>query len=140
MDQAIQKLLEERYYLADENTWEDIANRVSGIYPPIKEYILNKDFIPSTPTLMNCNTNGKRLGTLSSCFPMGIGDSIDGIFESIKECALVTKYGGGIGIDFSELRSSKEEVKSISRMSTGPLPFLKTFDTMLDSVQQGGAR
>lgn len=95
-EDAIQKLLKKRYYLKDETTWDDIARRVSAIYPPIYEFIKNKDFIPSSPTLMNANTNGERIGTLSSCFTMGIEDSIEGIFDSIKEAAIVTKASGGV--------------------------------------------
>lgn len=140
MSSAIQKLLRERYYLDTENTWEDLATRVSAIYPPALEYIKDKTFIPSSPTLMNANTNGKRLGTLSSCFPMNIEDSIEGIYEALKECAIVTKYGGGIGINFGELRSSSEVIETLGRKSSGPVPFMKNFDAMLDGIQQGGVR
>lgn len=139
-EDAIQKLLKKRYYLKNENTWDDIAKRISAIYPPIYEYIKNKDFIPSSPTLMNANTNGERIGTLSSCFTMGIEDSIEGIFDSVKEAAIVTKASGGVGYVFSKLRGSGEIIKSIGRESSGPLPFAKIFDTMLDGVSQGGVR
>jgi ribonucleoside-diphosphate reductase alpha chain len=140
MNSAVQKLLKERYYLPNENTWEQLAERVSVIYPPIKESIINKTFIPSSPTLMNANTKGQRIGTLSSCFPMNIEDSVDGIYDSLKECAIVTKYGGGIGIDFGNLRSSTEIINSLGRKSSGPIPFMKNFDVMLDGIQQGGVR
>jgi ribonucleoside-diphosphate reductase alpha chain len=140
MDSAIQKLLKERYYLPHENKWEDIAKRVSDIYPPIFDYINDKKFIPSTPTLMNANTGGLREGTLSSCFTMGMEDSIVGIFDALKEGAIVTKASGGVGYDFSVLRSSKELVKSLNRYSSGPIPFMRSFNTMLDGIQQGGVR
>jgi len=141
MQNNIQKLLQERYYLPNENTWEELATRVSDIYPPIKEYIINKDFIPSTPTLMNANTKGQKKGTLSSCFTMGIEDSIEGIFESIKEAAIVTKASGGVGYDFSNLRSSHEGIKTLQdRPSSGPLPFALIFNQTLDGIQQGGVR
>lgn len=140
MQDAIQKLLKERYYLDNENNWDDIAKRVSVIYPKIYNHIKEKEFIPSTPTLMNANTKGKRLGTLSSCFTMGIDDSIEGIFESIKESAIVTKYGGGVGFDFSSLRSSIEDIKSIDAKSSGPIPFMRVLNATLDGIMQGGRR
>jgi len=107
MNDSILKLLKDRYFLSTETTWEDLAKRVSKIYPDIYPYLLAMKFIPSSPTLMNGGTT-ERLGTLSSCFPMDIEDSIEGIFESLKECAVITKFGGGIGIPFSKLRSSGE--------------------------------
>jgi len=138
---SIYKLLQERYFLKDEKEWDDIAKRVSKIYEPIYEYIRDMYFIPSSPTLMNANTNGERKGTLSSCFPMGIEDSMEGIFESVKECALVTKASGGCGYVFSELRGSNECVKGIGdKKSSGPLPFIDIFNGVLDGVSQGGSR
>lgn len=137
----VQKLLEDRYLLRTEKTWNDLAERVGGIYPPATDLIKQMKFIPSTPTLMNGNTKGARKGGLSSCFPMGIEDSIDGIFDALKDAAIVTKNSGGVGFNFSKLRSSKEEVSSLDgRKSTGPLPFLDMFNSMLDGIRQGGAR
>lgn len=140
MQESILKLLKDRYFLGNENTWEDLATRVSGINEDAKSYISSMSFIPSSPTLMNACTNGERLGTLSSCFPMHLEDSIEGIYESLKEAAVVTKYGGGVGYDFSTLRGSIEEVATLKRNSSGPVPFMKNFDAMLDGIQQGGVR
>lgn len=140
MTEPIFKLLKERYLLPDENSWDDLAERVSGIYPDIKEEIKQMKFIPSTPTLMNANTNGKRKGTLSSCFIMNIEDSITGIFDALKEGALVTKASGGVGYVFSNLRASTENVKAFNRNSSGPIPFMMIFNSMLDGIQQGGTR
>ena len=134
------KLLEERYFLPGECNWAQLANRVSSIYEPIEEDIKDLAFLPSSPTLMNANTKGKRAGTLSSCFTMGIEDSIDGIMDSLKEAALVTKAAGGVGYVFSNLRSSGENIKSISRESSGPIPFMKVFNSLLDGMTQGGVR
>lgn len=140
-DSSIQKLLQDRYFLSNEKSWNDIAKRVSTIYPKVYDLIKEMKFIPSSPTLMNAATDGERKGTLSSCFPMKlIDDSIDGIFDSLKEAAKVTKMGGGIGYDFSKLRSSKELVKSINRPSSGPLPFINQFNEMLNGIVQGGVR
>lgn len=140
MEKAIQKLLSERYFLNNENSWDDIAKRVSGIYPEIYELIKDKIFLPSTPTLMNANTKGERKGTLSSCFTMGIDDSIEGIFEAVKEAAIVTKAGGGVGYDFTTLRGNNENIKSIAANSSGPLPFMNVFNSTLDGIMQGGKR
>ena len=141
MNEAITKVLEDRYFLRGENSWEQLAERVGGIYEPAKQLIKDMKFIPSTPTLMNGNTKGQRKGGLSSCFPMGIEDSISGIFDALKDAAMVTKAAGGIGYNFSKLRSSKEVVNSLDgRTSTGPLPFIDMFNSMLDGIRQGGAR
>ncbi len=142
MKNKIQKLLKERYFLPHEDSWEnDLAKRVSAIYPPIYEDVRDKKFIPSSPTLMNANTAGARKGTLSSCFTMGIEDSIDGIMDSLKECAVVTKASGGVGYVFSNLRSSKEGIVGLSgKLSSGPLPFANMFNSVLDGIQQGGVR
>ena len=101
--EAIQKLLQDRYFLSKESKWTHIAERVSGIYPKAFNLINDLKFIPSSPTLMNANTGGEKIGTLSSCFPMGIEDSIDGIYNALKEGAKVTKASGGVGYDFSLL-------------------------------------
>ena len=141
MNEAIMKVLKERYFLRGETTWDQLATRVGGIYEPAMRLIKDMKFIPSTPTLMNGNTKGQRKGGLSSCFPMGIEDSISGIFDSLKDAAMVTKSAGGIGYNFSKLRSSKEIVGSLDgRTSTGPLPFIDMFNSMLDGIRQGGAR
>lgn len=146
MKDHVLKLLQDRYFLRTEKNWNDIAHRVSGICSgdlqrQVYELINEMKFIPSTPTLMNANTDGARVGGLSSCFPMGIEDSIDGIFDSLKDAAVVTKYAGGVGYDFSKLRSSKEVVNTLDgRTSTGPLPFMDMFNSMLDGIRQGGAR
>ncbi len=139
MNDAILKLLQDRYFVDGESSWEDISKRVSTIYPPIESYIKDMWFIPSTPTLMNGGTD-KRSGTLSSCFPMNIEDSIEGIFDALKECAIVTKSGGGIGLNFSTLRSSQEIIKTLDAKSSGPLAFIENFNSMLDSIRQGGKR
>lgn len=137
----IEKLLRERYYLEGEKSWKEVATRVGKIHPKATELIEKMKFIPSSPTLMNANTGGQRLGTLSSCFPMEIKDSINGIYrEALADGAIVTKYGGGVGYDFSVLRSSKEKIKTLNRHSSGPLSFISSFSIMLDEIRQGGVR
>lgn len=140
MENQILKLLKERYLLDDETSWSDLSRRISKIYPPIYDDINDKKFIPSSPTLMNANTNGRRQGTLSSCFTMDIEDSIEGIFDAIKEAAIVTKASGGVGYVFSKLRASDENITSLNRPSSGPIPFMDVMSVTLDSIMQGGVR
>lgn len=135
----VENLLKSRYFLKNEKTWDDVAKRVSCILPEIYPYIRDQYFCPSTPTLFNLNTKGERNGTLSSCFTMGIEDSIEGIFDALKECAVVTKAAGGVGYVF-DLRSRNEIIKSLNRDSSGPLPFIKIFNSVLDGISQAGAR
>jgi ribonucleoside-diphosphate reductase alpha chain len=141
MKDHVLKLLGERYFLSNEKTWDELATRVGGIYKDAIPLIKEMKFVPSSPTLMNGNTGGLRKGGLSSCFVMGIDDSIEGIFDSLKEGAIVTKNAGGVGYDFSKLRSSEEQIKTLDgRNSSGPLPFMDMFNAMLDGIRQGGAR
>jgi len=93
MTDKVIKFLKERYYAKNDNSWEDIANRVSTIYD-IKKYMMNGDGCPSTPTLQNAN-NPDSKGTLSSCFPLEIKDSMEGINEFFNDVWWVTKAGGG---------------------------------------------
>lgn len=140
MNKDVIKLLKDRYFILNEKKWEDLVERISSLYKPIKDNILNMEFIPSSPTLMNANTNGERKGTLSSCFPMNIDDSMEEIMDSMKEVALVTKSCGGVGLDFSTLRSKNEMVKSSGKKSGGAIPFIQIFNSVLDNCSQGGAR
>ena len=97
-EKQIQKILKERYYLKNESSWEnDIAPRLSWVYKTIQPNIEARKFLPSTPTIMNANTKGERIGTFSSCFTMDIDDSISEITESIAEAAEVTRMAGGVG-------------------------------------------
>ena len=140
LKQHIENILKERYYLQAENSWNQLAHRVSSVYPNMEQYILDRIFIPSTPTLMNLNTKGERKGTLSSCFILGIEDSISQIMESMHEAAQVTKMAGGVGFPFHKLRGARENVKSISANSGGVMSFVGIFDAVLDGIRQGGKR
>jgi len=140
MKPEILKILQERYFLKNEKTWEDLAKRISKLYPDIYEDIVNMNFLPSSPTLMNAFANGERKGTLSSCFILDVEDDMSSIMDTMKDIALVTKSCGGSGINWSKLRSKKEYVNGIGRNSGGVLSFIGIFDSVLDGVRQGNRR
>ena len=127
-----------------QDLWMRVALTVSG-----KEFNLSKLketydslsnglYTHATPTLFN---SGLKMQQLSSCFLIGMeDDSIEGIFNTIKDCALISKTAGGIGMHAHNIRGSGSRIKSTNGKSNGLIPFLKIFNETAKSVDQGGGK
>src|SRR5919108_1032418 len=106
----------------------------------VREYynlMVSRDFLPNTPTLMNA---GARLGQLSACFVLDIPDDMARIMKASTDAAMIFKSGGGVGVNYSDLRPEGDIVASTSGVASGPTSFMRIIDTITDVVKQGGKR
>ena len=151
------KVLQERYLLKDEEgriveTPTQLFARVAKAIASIdkryggnpekteKEFcaaLCNLEFMPNSPTLMNAGT---QLGQLSACFVLPIEDSLESIFTTLKDMAVIQQSGGGTGFGFSRLREKGAMVKSTKGVASGPVSFIRIYDSTTDVIKQGGKR
>lgn len=99
--------------------------------------MVSKDFLPNTPTLMNA---GARLGQLSACFVLDMPDDMFGIMKTSTDVAMIFKSGGGVGINYSDLRPEGDTVGSTHGVASGPISFMGIVDKITDVIKQGGKR
>lgn len=151
-----QKVLAKRYSMKDSEgrpieTWEDIVRRVVGFvarmetdaqarqkfYRAMNEIMLRREFLPNTPCLVNA---GKLRGQLSACFVLEVPDSIEGIMEHAKRCAIIHQSGGGTGMTYEFVRPAGAIVASTRGVASGPVSFMNIVNTMTEVVKQGGVR
>lgn len=151
------RLMEKRYLLKDEKgrvietprgCFVRVAKAISSIdkkygkdskksFSEFFDLLSKLIFIPNSPTLMNAGT---KLGQLSACFVLPVEDSLESIFEAIKQTALIHQTGGGTGFSFSKLRPAGDVVRSTGGIASGPVSFMHIFDMTTDVIKQGGRR
>lgn len=143
-----ESILQKRYYLKDDQgniieDWERLCRRVAKAVAD-KDYedeffnvIFNHLFLPNTPTLTNA---GSPNFSLSACFVLPVEDSIESIYDAIKYSALIHKAGGGTGYNFSNLRPNQSRVKTTNDVASGPVSFIKVFDSSTEAIKQAGRR
>jgi ribonucleoside-diphosphate reductase alpha chain len=109
------------------------ASQTAAFY----EAMASLKFLPNTPTLMNA---GLPRGQLAACFVIPVHDDLRSILEGVRDMALIHQTGGGTGFNFSHLRPRGDQVRRTGRVASGPVGFMRIFDTATEVVKQGGRR
>ncbi|MFN8004654.1 MAG: ribonucleotide reductase N-terminal alpha domain-containing protein [Acidobacteriota bacterium] len=150
-----QRVVAKRYSLKDLKgnpleTWDEIVKRVVSHVAKAEtdpqrrnDFLFNllrlmngRNFVPNTPCLVNA---GKPKGQLAACFVLPVPDSLDGIMEHAKYCALIHQSGGGTGMTYERLRPAGTPVGEGRGLASGPVSFMQIVNTMTETVKQGGA-